>query len=207
MGTPERVEVYSGYGTARQTVERELHRLGIPFQTGDRAGSSPGAVGALQTENSQTRSIWVTEEEYNANQDRIEAILAEVNPASHGDQFAMQEAEEDYDVRGCPACMRFYHDCFAACPLCAGELVPGVELLDADQTEPDCVVVAVGPETDMVNLMARLRVLDFAAEAGRAGRPTLALLTLPWTELVDRTAEAEALLRRESLAASAGGTD
>ena len=109
-------------------------------------------------------------------------------------EAAEAEAEEDYDVRACPACVLYFHQNFAACPGCGSELVPAVEVFEEGQAEPDRVIVAAGPVEHAKAVGERLKAAGFTAEAFEVDGWAVAAVDLPWRELTDRTREAEGLL-------------
>ena len=74
-------------------------------------------------------------------------------------------AEEGFDVRACPSCGFFFHDTYIACPGCAAELVPAVEVFEDGQLEPDRVIVCHGEPEEMDWLGGELRKAGFDAES------------------------------------------
>lgn len=146
--------------------------------------------------------IWLTvsvpEDQYQIRRAEIDAAVAEVTGGAEADPEAAAEAEEDYDVRACPACVLYFHETFSACPGCGAELLPAVEVFAEGQMEPDRVIVAAGDAAAMKALASRYETAGFAAQAVAVDGWSVAAVDLPWLELTERTAEAEAVLASSS---------
>jgi len=116
------------------------------------------------------------------------AGLLEENPN------AELEAEEDYDVRGCPACLLYFHDTYQNCPGCGAELLPAVDCFEEGQTAPDRVIVGHGSDAEVKDVAARLTAVGLDAQASAVEDWPVSVVDVPWTELTDRTAEVETTL-------------
>lgn len=188
------VGVYTGPEASVRLVEMRLKAFGIPSQRlpGPHAA---GAMSEFYTPHLAGYQLLVPGGAAERQADRIaEAVRSGAAPgAADEDPAAMAEAEEDYDVRACPACALYFHDNYAACPGCGAPLVPAVEIFEAGQAEPDRVIIADGDPAAARALSARLREAGFAAEAFEVEGWPVAAVDLPWSELIDRTAEAEQL--------------
>jgi hypothetical protein len=131
--------------------------------------------------------------EFEARQAEVEAIVGAAQPTTEIPD-AVLEAEEDYDVRGCPSCLLFFHENYAHCPGCQTELVPAVECFEEGQAEPDRVIVGHGTQDQVKALEQRLRAVGLDAQTFEVEDWPVDVVDLSWAELTDRTAEAEVAL-------------
>jgi hypothetical protein len=196
--TGDWVPVYTGKGLELAAIEENLKRRGFAVVRGpvEQSGVSI-PVGVLGTNAAALYTLAVPASQAETRGGELERAIAEVSGAAPGDPEAMAEAEQDYDVRGCPACGRFFHDNYAACPGDREPLVPAVEVFEEGQLEPERVIVGDGPEPQAQELAERLRAAGFDARAGTPGGWPTALVDLPWSELTARTEAAEAALRKD----------
>jgi hypothetical protein len=102
------------------------------------------------------------------------------------------EAEQDFDVRGCAACGVFLHDWFETCPGCGKELVPAVDVMEPEATEPGPVILYAGTVDRAHALAEVLAEQGFTPEEVQPAGWRHAALRLPWRELIERTNEVEA---------------
>lgn len=190
------VDVYTGQGVLAEALESLLNTAGI---------TTVKAVNRLMPSVPQISSptigqalAWLTlsvpEDQYTARRGEIEAAVAEVTGGAAANAEAVAEAEEDYDVRGCPTCVLYFHENFSACPGCGTALLPAVEIFAEGQAEPDRVIVAAGDESAMKALAGRYAAAGFGAQAVAVDGWAVAAVDLSWAELTGRTAEAEAIL-------------
>jgi hypothetical protein len=189
------VEIYTGHGVTLRQIESALEargfavaRLRVPglFDHHRASTSAPEQI-------EYTLSIPL--EEYRGREEEIRSVIAAATGTAPSDLEALQEAEEDYDVRACPACLLFLHETFDACPGCGALPVPAVEVFEAGTTAPDRVIVATGAAAEMKRLSERFQEAGFGAEAFEVEEWPVAAVDLSWDELTERTADAEALLR------------
>jgi predicted amidophosphoribosyltransferase len=186
--------VYSGRGVELRMAEEALVQAGFTSIKTYEDPANTFPVAAFGTQDLTYYSIALPADEYQARREEIERITSEIRGQSPEDVEAQAEAEQDYDVRACPGCALFFHDTYSACPGCGAELVPAVEIFEAEQLAPDRVIVAHGTAEEMKDLAAQFQAQGFAAQANAIEDWTVAAVDLPWTELIDRTDEAEALL-------------
>ncbi len=192
--------VYTGFGTELHLVEQELALREVVFVRLEGGSAGPYGFGPLGSQELSEYTLVVPADQYAAQREDIEAVLASVQLDSAGDPAAQAEAEQDFDVRACLACRYFLHDFFSSCPECGAELVPGVELLRPEQTEPARVVVAAGTGVAMEALDRRLREAGIGSDVEETRTGAVVLTSVPWGELLERTAELEALVRYQSAA-------
>jgi len=187
------ITVYKGCGIELRLVEERLLSQGL-------------TVTRLHAESVQYNSrplhlggdfvhykLAIPEDQYLQRRQELEALIAAVS-GSEEDPAAILEAEEDYDVRGCPRCILYFHENYAVCPGCDTELVPAVECFEDGQMEPDRVIVAHGSQAAVKALEARLKAAGFDAQAFEVEGWTVDGVDLPWSELTGRTTEAEVIL-------------
>lgn len=187
------ITVYKGCGIQLRLAEERLRSQGF-------------SVTRLHADSAQYNSrplhlgsdlvlykLSIPDDQYLRRRQEVEALLA-AGSGSEEDPAAILQAEEDYDVRGCPRCLLYFHENYAVCPGCEAELVPAVECFEDGQAEPDRVIVGHGNEAAVTSLAARLQEADFDAQAFEVEGWTVAGVDLPWSELTDRTAEAEIIL-------------
>jgi len=189
------VEVFSGRGPALRGLEEELERRGI---TTIRMPAQVGAafeVGIFGTDEGSIYLLQVPRDQFEARSAEIEAAVEEFAGTDAGDPAAQAEAEQDYDVRGCPDCGLFFHDNYAECPNTATPLVPAVEVFGAGQLEPEWVVVRDGSETEMRDVAAQFETSLFKARLRTPPGWTRSVVEISWAGLMDRTAEAETIIR------------
>lgn len=189
------VSVYVGSGQPLRVVEEQLTAAGIPFlseNVDERFLRGSAAEG--QGEH-RLCAIRVPAEAASFRAEEIARAVAAGTEVQEGDPAAIAEAEEDFDVRACPACRYYFHETYLTCPGCGAELVPAVECFVADQLEPDLVIVAHGDEEVVVAIKSRLVAAGFRPEAWEIEGWPAAVVQLTWRELTDRTKEAEAILR------------
>jgi hypothetical protein len=189
------VEVYNGSGLELHAVESELESLGIPFSkvVSDVPEATFGAFVLGPDITPYAVSVPVS-----VYQDREAEILEAVavgSPEQPADAAAIADAEEDWQVTGCPNCLRYFHQPLPACPGCGGALLPAVECFREGQTAPEAVVIGCGSREQMQALEERLLNAGFHPRlVVPDGWPTT-VVELPWAELTDRTAEADRLLQ------------
>jgi uncharacterized OB-fold protein len=171
-------------------AESRLEPLGVRTQRLPAVGlTSLSETNSLAHPASGHFDLQVPPSRWNSDRAAIEAALAAPDPAAEA------EAEEDFDVRACADCGYFFHDFFTACAGCGAALVPGIEIFEEGQMEPDRVIVATGDEAGAQAIADRLRGAGFDAEAfGVEDWPVFAV-DVPWGELTDRTADLERLAR------------
>lgn len=185
--------IYEGLGIRARSLEEGMRMLDIPAVRlpgkQEVYGKLPPHVG----QDLHSYRIAIPEEQYRARQADVDALVAALNAeVEHPD--AMQEAEEDYDVRACPECVLYFHENNSTCPGCGTELVPAVECFEEGQTEPDRVIVGHGSEALVKNLASSLQAQGFDAQAFEVEGWSVDVVDLPWGELIDRTAEVESIL-------------
>lgn len=179
-------------GSILDGIEDALTKRGIRVVRGE--AEAPGfnqPVGIFGTTAGALYTLSVPVDELAARRDEIEAVIAELTGAEPGDAAAQAEAEQDYDVRGCPDCRLFYHDNYAACPLTGTALVPAVEIFAADQLEPDIVVLADGSPEALQGAAARLQAGGLHPQVLQPAGPAVSLLAVPWLELTEQTEAVE----------------
>ena len=181
------VEVYTGRGVLLDMAEDDLTRRGLtvtrmPYQ--DLGGREVGIFG---TQEASLYRLMVPGEEYAARAEEIAAGIAQSVNAPPEDPAAMAEAEQDYDVRGCPTCRRYFHSSFSVCPCDGTALLPAVEVFANEQLEPGEVIVKDGPRAELGEPCARLLSAGFTATIIHPGDCATALLCIPWEELTART--------------------
>jgi predicted amidophosphoribosyltransferase len=199
------VSIYTGTGRPVDLIESMLQGNGLPVVRlpGESAEVFPIAL-AHGAEHLVLHTLAVPAEVYERHRAMIDgAINAAGVAVGEEDEAARAEAEQDFDVRGCPECGLYFHDFFTACPGCGTELVPAVELFTDAQAEPDRVIVAAGLDLPMKDLGERLKAAGFDAEAFSVEEWLVAAVDVPWRELTERTTELEALVPRP--AAETGG--
>lgn len=158
------------------------------------AAQEPAGVSDAHTPRTAAYRLLVPEAVLEQKRELVDSAVRSATPGGlQEDADAIREAEEDYDVRACPACLLYFHDCFAACPGCGAGLVPAVEIFEEGQAEPDRVIVFDGPAEASKALAERLREARFNAEAFEVEGWAVTAVDLPWRELTDRTVEAEQL--------------
>lgn len=192
---PDWVEVYTGRGAALRAVEEDLKSRDITVVRTPYAVGAAFEVGIFGTDEGSTYILSVPPDEYEARREEVDSAVAECGGLGTGDLAAQEEAEEDYDVRACPTCSRFFHDTYLACPGDGTALVPAVECFAEGQLEPDRVVVWNGEPAAAEAVAERMRTAGFNVQVKSPSGWTTSLVALAWAELIDRTAEAEALLR------------
>jgi predicted amidophosphoribosyltransferase len=198
------VGIYTGTGRPVDLIESMLKGNGLPVVrlAGEETEIIPTAL-APAAPHLAVETLAVPGEVYERHRAMIDgAINAAGVAAGEEDEAARAEAEQDFDVRGCPECGLYFHDFFTACPGCGTELVPAVELFTDAQAEPDRVIVAAGLDLPMKDLGERLKAAGFDAEAFSVEEWLVAAVDVPWRELTERTPELEALVPRP--AAEAG---
>jgi hypothetical protein len=189
----EWVPVFTGRGVALHLVEEVLRSRGISVVhlPSDEAGAfSLGVVGA---EGFREFTLAVPSADAEARRSEIQAAIDETLEAGGADLSAVAEAEQDYDVRACPSCRRFFAQRFGACPGTGEELVPGVECLDPDRSEPATMVVGAGSAAVVREALARLQAAGITAAAEHPAGWTVSLVSVPWSDWLERGAEAEHL--------------
>jgi predicted amidophosphoribosyltransferase len=192
------VLVFDGRGHQLQMMHEALQHAGIPVVR-DYAQKLESGVSwtVANPELFNYYRLYVPPDVYQRRRDEIAAFVNAVTGAGGANPMAEAEAEEDYDVRACPACCVYFHDTYTACPGCGAELVPAVEIFEAGQLEPDTVIVATGDEPTLRPLRNAFQAKGFTADLiEMEGWPVLAV-ELPWGELTDRTSEVEHVLRGE----------
>lgn len=193
---PGWVSVYFGPLEALRLIESRLQALEIPYQR--LAGQNSLGEGGVEIHSPlmlEFRLVVPTSVLQERRGDIEAAILqGGWDGTSAGDLAAIAEAEEDYDVRACPACLLYLHEVFSHCPGCGARLVPAVEIFEEGQAEPDRVIMRVGPPEEVKGRSRILEAAGFHAEAFEVDGWAVAAVDLPWRELLDRTREAERLL-------------
>ena len=195
-GEVEWVTVYTGSGPTLSLIRSELEALGLTVvRLPSDVGEGPD-VGVFSAESVVYR-LNVPIDQYQAQEEAVYNVLDAITSADDAANLAAQaEAEQDYDVRGCPTCCRFFHDTYVTCPGDDRELVPAVECFAEGQLEPDVVVVAHGePPDGAAPAVARLEEAGLHPRVEQpAGWPVI-IVALPWGELTDQAEAVEAALR------------
>ncbi len=203
-GEPLRVDdtwvpVLSAHEIALDLMRDVLAALEIPSARIGRTDLGPiFAVNVPGGIESKFDTVVVPPGVYEARRDDIDAAVESIRQGEQGDAQAMAEAEEDWDVTGCPNCHCFFHmppdEAGAACPGCGASLVPAVEVMAEGQLTPGRVIVHFGAEQEARALAARLEGAGFHPSVEGPRGWTAYAVELPWAELTDRTREAEAIL-------------
>lgn len=188
------ITVYTGRPPVLEFLEQELQARGFtvarqPYQ--ELGGQFE--VGIFATQNASVYNLCVPKEEHDARREELIAAVQEAGGVGAGDEAAIREAEEDYDVRGCSVCGLYFHDNYALCPEHGGTLVPAVDCFAEGQLEPDRVIVGHGEHT--APIYQRLHAAQFTAHITTPDGWSRPVVDLPWSELTGRTAEAEAAIR------------
>jgi len=186
--------VHTASGLSLRAVEDDLESRGITFVRLPAENIAAMEVGVFGTQELALYTLAVPADQYALRRAEIEAAIAAMQASSLGDPALQAEAEEDYDVRGCPSCRRYYHGSYAECPGTGEPLLPAVECFEVDQTEPERVVVVSGAPAEMGRLAARLTAAGFNPSVETPEGWPVALVELSWDELTARTAEAQAAL-------------
>jgi hypothetical protein len=189
---PAWVPIYSGHGPALDLLEDDLRGRGFEVARTPAEDVQSLPAGVVGAQDPYFR-LSVPATQYQARHEEVAAALVETTGGSASDPEAMAEAEEDYDLRGCPECRVYFHSSHTACPGCGKSLVPAVEVFDEGQLEPDAVVLRHGTAEEMQPLAARLQGAGFNATVDQPAGWPVSVLCLPWPELTDRTRELEAL--------------
>lgn len=185
--------IFTGHGAQLGLLTGELRGMGITVVRNPyRQIGATFEVGIFGTDEVSNYTLSVPQEQYAQRYEEIEAAVASITQTKSGDPQAMAEAEEDFDVRACPVCRRFFHECYSTCPAHAADLVPAVECLREGDLEPDRVIVAHGAAAGQVS--DRLAAAGFAAQTDTLPKSTVTVVDVPWRALIDRTAEVEAVL-------------
>jgi hypothetical protein len=187
--------VFTGRSVGLDMLESDLKARGfrvVRAEVADLGGTFE--VGIFGTQSTQWYNLAVPAEEYASRQAEIEQAVAEASGTEAPNAEAMAEAEADYDVRACPRCLLYLYETFWACPGCGTGLVPAVEIFSAGQMTPDRVILRVGTESEAKTLEARLARAGFDAQASAVEGWPVAAVDLPWSQLIDRTSEAKAVL-------------
>lgn len=199
---PERewYKIYTGVTAVVERVEAYLESMHVPFVRlpGEMTELFPSRTG-VGSANLRLYTVAVPTELYEQFQDQIDrAVHAGRLSAGDTDEDAEAQAEEMYDVRGCPECSFFFSEAYAVCPGCGVELVPAVEIFEDGQFEPDRVIVADGDGSDADALTVRLKEAGFDAESFEVDGWDISAVDLPWSELSTREVEIEELLAQAS---------
>lgn len=185
------ISIYRGYGVQLRQVEEALRQQGFAVaRLHIEKLLSP--VPPHQGSDSTYYKLTIPEDQYLARQQEVQTLVAAGGTEENPD--AVQAAEEDYDVRGCPQCVLYFHENYSVCPGCETELVPAVECFEDGQAEPDRVIVGHGTEAAVKTLEERLRAVGFDAQSFEVEGWSVDVIDLPWEELTDRTAEVETIL-------------
>jgi len=190
----EFVPIYSGRSPQFDLVDDTLRQAGFTTARKHEDPASPYPTTVMGVGGLVAFKLFISREEYDSRRDEVELIVRELGGGAGEDPGAIAEAEEDYDVRGCPKCGLFFHDTYQRCPGCDTELVPAVEIFDEGQLEPDRVIVGHGTEPEVHALQRRLHDAGFDAQAFEVDDWTADVVDVPWSELTDRTANVEAVL-------------
>ena len=191
------ITVYRGAGVQLRSVEAGLEAQGFSVARLHELNSEPSATWQHRGSEVAIYELSIPESEYRARQPEVQALVA-AGSQSVENPDAVREAEEDYDVRGCPRCLLYFHENYTRCPGCEADLVPAVECFEEGQAEPDRVIVGHGTEAAVKSLETRLRDQGFDAQSFEVEGWTVDVVDLPWRELTDRTAEAAAVLAPKS---------
>lgn len=185
--------IFTGHGAQLGLLTGELTSMGITVVRNPypRAGAT-FEVGIFGTDEASNYTLSVPQEEYAARYEEIEAAVASLTQPPSGDPQAIAEAEEDFDVRACPVCRRFFHECYSVCPAHSAELLPAVECFREGQLEADRVIVAHG--TDAAHVAERLGAAGFEARSETLPQSSVTVVDVPWRALTDRTSEVERAL-------------
>jgi hypothetical protein len=196
-GDQEWISVYTGSGPTLSLIQAELESQGMTVvRMPTEVGSGP-EVGVFGTTESAVYSLNVPADQYSARAEEIGTVLDALAGGDDAANLSAQaEAEQDYDVRGCPSCARFFHDTYVTCPGDDSELVPAVDCFVEGQLEPDLVVVAHGePPNGADPMKARLEAAGLHPRAEQPAAWPVVIVALPWAELIDQTEAVEAALR------------
>lgn len=188
------VSVYTGHGVEMAMVADDLANRGLTVIRAPSERLELAPVALFGSPGLDFYSLSVPRAEFAERQAEIEAAVAEIAGGGGADPAAEAEAEQDYDVRACPTCRRFFHETYTACPGDGTALLPAVECFTEGQLAPDRVVVGHASLGEAEALAARLGSTGLGAALVSPPGWSVALVDLPWTELCDRTAEVEALL-------------
>ena len=189
--------IFTGHGAQLGLLTGELKGMGVTVVRNPYPGvGATFEVGIFGTDEVSNYTLSVPQEEYAARYEEIESAVASITQTRSGDPRAMAEAEEDFDVRACPVCRRFFHECYSTCPAHSAALVPAVECFREGQLEPDRVIVshaaAAGPAAES------LAAAGFEARTETLPKSTVTVVDIPWRALIDRTSEAKAALAAAS---------
>lgn len=189
--------LYTGAGPTLGLVQTELETLGLtvvrlPFEVG--AGPEVGVLGTTET---AVYTLSAPADQVAAHTTEIDSVLDAITGRDdEANSAAQAEAEQDYDVRGCPTCARFFHDTYVACPGDDTELVPAVDCFTEGQLEPDVVIVAHGePPDGAAPVVMRLEAAGLHPRSETPPGWPVVIVALPWGELTDQTEAVEAALR------------
>lgn len=189
----EWVTVYRGTGVGFRAVQASLEEAGIQTVRLPGEGVELFPIEASRGSEVILYALAIPAETYEARREEVDALIA-AGSGTEADAEAAREAEEDYDVRGCPTCLLFFHRNYARCPGCGAELAPAVDCFDEGEAAPDRVIVGDGDETSVRELEGQLREAGFDAQAVAVEGWPVNAVDLPWEEVMDRTAEAETVL-------------
>ena len=185
--------VYEGSGLTLRAVEESLRGRGFDVIRLPGTAKEMYAVPVGRQPEQVVHRLAIPEVQFESRQVDVEAAIA-AGTLSEENEDAIREAEEDYDVRGCPRCLLFFHENYTVCPGCNVELVPAVECFEEGQSEPDRVIVGHGTQAEVKALEAKLRAVGLDAQSFEVEDWPIDVVDLSWSELTDRTADAEAAL-------------
>lgn len=190
---PKWVTVYQGVGVQLRSIEERLRAQGFSVTQLHGHSAEMVPLPLHLGHEAVLYKLMLPEDEYLSREAEVRALVA-AGGVTAEDADAIREAEEDYDVRGCPQCVLYFHEQYAACPGCETALVPAVECFADGQAEPDRVIVGHGTEAAVKALETRLREAGFDAQSFEVEGWTVDVVDLPWVELIDRTTVAKDIL-------------
>src|SRR6266542_3659852 len=136
------VPIFTGRGMEVELVQDDLLRLGIPVErVSDPEDESAALPVGIGTAEQAFYRLVVPPEVYAGQQAQIEEAIALAT--GRGDPSAMADAEEDYDVQGCPRCRRYFHQAPAAWSVAVAEL--GWNELNERTAEADALIAGPAP--------------------------------------------------------------
>lgn len=186
----EWVEIFRGVGVRTRSVEESLVQAG--FQVVRLPGESVEVfpIEASRGPELGMHTLAIPRAEHEARRDEVESLVG-AGRTRADNRAAALEAEEDYDVRGCPACLLYFHENYQHCPGCGAELLPAVDCFEEGQTAPDRVIIGHGTDPEVKELEARLKTAGLDAQASAVEDWPVSVVDVSWEELTDRTAEVE----------------
>lgn len=189
----EWVSVFRGVGVQARGVQESLTRAGFHVVRLPGESVEVFPIEASRGPELGLHTLAIPRAEHEARREEVKALVG-AGGGPGEDRAAALEAEEDYDVRGCPACLLYFHENYQHCPGCGADLLPAVECFEKGQTSPDRVIVGHGTEAGVKELEARLKEAGLDAQASAVEDWPVSVVDVSWQELTDRTAEVETAL-------------